>query len=125
MESPYWITVPQAKSLQQYERMKELEQLLHFTAVQVYPKRGRCENCLGSYVYWCVRTCHRQETYVKDEMRNLKRELIRAQEVDILPALCALWASAKAIIHMYINNERTNNDKEIQRKYRWVRGWGV
>ena len=92
--------------------MKELEQLLHFTAVQVYPKRGWCENCLGSYVYWCVRTCHRQETYVKDEMRNLKRELIRAQEVDIY-ALCVFCASAKAIINMYINDERTNNDKEI------------
>jgi len=46
--------IARTASTTQYERMKELEQLLHFTKVQ--------------------------ETYVKDEMRNLKRELIRAQE---------------------------------------------
>lgn len=43
-----------ATNMTQYERMKELDQLIQFTEVQ--------------------------ETYVKDEMRNLKRELLRAQE---------------------------------------------
>ena len=46
------------------------------------------ESCLISCLidlssFLLIRPLNFQETYVKDEMRNLKRELIRAQEVRV------------------------------------------
>lgn len=34
-----------------------------------------------NYIYLALIICIRKEEYIKDEMRNLKRELIRAKEV--------------------------------------------
>lgn len=77
----------QADEEDYYTQLKVLQRQVEFLDIQVCVRL--CNNVVNPPTrHLNVPLCCTQEEYIKDEMRNLKRELIRAKEVCVCHSIC-------------------------------------